>query len=80
MLEARGIDASEGRLTAEVRGRVGREDGVLVVREIHARYRLEADGADRAAVGRAYDIHAMRCPLYRTLHRCIGITTELEVV
>jgi len=80
VLEARGIDASGGRLTAEVKGRVGKDDGVLVVREIHAKYRLEAAGADQAAVGRAYDMHAMRCPVYRTLHRCIEITTELEVV
>ena len=80
MLEARGIDASDGRLTAEVRGRVGKDDGVLVVREIHAKYRLEAADADRAAVQRAYDLHPMRCPVYRTLHRCIEITTELEVV
>ncbi len=80
MLEARGIDASGGRLTAEVKGRVGKEEGVLVVREIHVTYRLEAAGADQAAVRRAHDMHAMRCPVYRTLHGCIGIATELEVV
>ena len=80
MLEARGIDASGGKLTAEVKGRVGKEEGVLVVREIHAKYRLEAADADQAAVRRAFDLHPMRCPVYRTLHRCIEITTELEVV
>ena len=80
MLEARGIDASGGRLTAEVQGKVGKEDGVLVVRRIHCRYLLQADGADEAAVQRAFELHPMRCPVYRTLYRCIEITTELALV
>ena len=80
MLEARGIDASEGRLVAEVLGRVGKEDGVLVVRHIHVKYLLQAAGEDEAMIGRAYDLHPMRCPVYRTLHKCIDITTELEVL
>ena len=80
MLEARGIDASGGRLTAEVRGNVGKEEGVLVIRHIHVKYLLQAAGEDRARVRRAFDMHPMRCPVYRTLHNCIEITTELVVV
>jgi hypothetical protein len=34
-LEARQIDASEGKLSAEVTGEVEEEDGVLVIRRIH---------------------------------------------
>ncbi len=34
-LEARKIDASEGRLTADVVGEVEKEEGVLVIRRIH---------------------------------------------
>ena len=78
MLEARGIDASDGNLAAEVKGRVGKEEGVLVVRQIHVRYLLRAAGADEAAINRAFELHPMRCPVYRTLHKCIEITTELE--
>lgn len=80
MLEARGIDASDGRLAAEVKGGVGKEEGVLVVRRIHVKYQLRAAGADQEAINRAYDLHPMRCPVYRTLHRCIDITTELEIL
>jgi len=80
VLEARGIDASGGRLTAEVRGSVGKEDGVLVIRRIHCKYLLKAAGADGKAVQQAFELHPMRCPVYRTLHRCIEITTELAIV
>ena len=80
MLEARGIGASDGRLTAEVTGQVGKDEGVLVIRSIHVVYRLQAADADQAAVQRAFDLHPMRCPVYRTLHRCIEVTTELTIV
>lgn len=79
MLEARGIDASDGKLTADVTGNVSKEEGVLSLRAIHVKYRLEADGADREAIRRAHDMHADRCPVYRTLHKCVDVTTELAV-
>ena len=41
-LEARQIDASGGRLTADVTGEVETEDGVLVIRRIHVAMRLAA--------------------------------------
>ena len=37
-LEARKIDASDGRLSADVRGEIETEDGVLVIRRIHGVY------------------------------------------
>lgn len=79
MLEARGIDASDGKLTADVAGSVAKEEGVLSLRAIHVKYRLEADGADREAIRRAHDVHAERCPVYRTLRGCVDVTTELAV-
>ncbi len=79
MLEARGIDASGGKLTAEVSGKIGKDDGVLAIRSIHVKYRLEAGRADPDAIGRAHEIHAARCPVYRTLIGCVDITTELAV-
>src|SRR5260370_29122142 len=42
-LEARQIDASNGKLTAEVTGEVETEDNVLVIRRIHVEMRLVAD-------------------------------------
>ena len=79
MLEARGIDASDGRLTADVLGRVGKDDGVLVIRSIHVRYALDAPEADPEHLERAMRVHCLRCPVYRTLHRSINVTTELAV-
>ena len=41
-LEARHIDASNGRLTGEITGEVETEDGVLVILRIHLSMRLIA--------------------------------------
>ncbi len=53
------------------------EDGVLVIRRIHVRYRLRTSEDHHEAARRAHDVHHMKCPVYRTLHRCIEITTDL---
>ena len=65
-LEARQIDASNGKLTADVTGEVETEDGVLVIRRIHVAMHLVAAEAARKTVERAHGFYAMRCPLYRT--------------
>ena len=41
-LEARHIDASNGKLVGEVTGEVETEEGVLVIRRIHVAMRLVA--------------------------------------
>ncbi len=41
-LEARQIDASDGKLTADVTGEVEAEESVLVIRRIHVAMRLVA--------------------------------------
>jgi hypothetical protein len=51
-LEARKIDASNGRLTADVRGEVESEDGVLIIRRIHIDMKLRAPGGVRETVER----------------------------
>ncbi|PWT81695.1 MAG: hypothetical protein C5B57_09950 [Blastocatellia bacterium] len=79
-LEARQIDASGDRLTAEVTGEVEKEDGVLVIRRIHVQMRLVADEDARATVERVHEFYAMRCPLYRTLHNAIALTSSFELV
>ena len=70
-LEARQIDASKGRLTAEVTGEVETEEGVLVIRRIHVAMRLVAAEQVKEIVERVHGLYPMRCPLYRTLHRAI---------
>jgi len=79
-LEARQIDASNGRLTADVTGEVESEEGVLIIRRIHVAMRLEAPESDREKVERVHGIYAMRCPLYRTLHKAIQLTSSFELV
>jgi hypothetical protein len=41
-LEARQIDASDGKLTGDVTGEVEEEDRVLIIRRIHVSMRLRA--------------------------------------
>ena len=79
-LEARQIDASNGKLTAEVTGEVETEEGVLVIRRVHVAMRLVASQETREVVERTHGIYAMRCPLYRTLHNAIQLTSSVELV
>lgn len=78
-LEARRIDASGGTLTAEVTGEVETEDGVLVIRRIHVAMRLRAPEDARATVERVHGVYAMGCPLYRTLHNTIALTSSITL-
>jgi uncharacterized OsmC-like protein len=79
-LEARKIPASDGRLTAEGVGEVEVDGKVLVIKRIHITYRLAVDAdADRDAVERAHTSHPERCPVYRSIHPQIEVTTELEL-
>ena len=79
-LEARQIDASNGRLTADVTGEVEAEEGVLVIRRIHVAMRLVSPEQVRETVERTHSLYAMRCPLYRTLHKTIQLTSSFELV
>jgi uncharacterized OsmC-like protein len=79
-LDARQIDAGNGRLTADVTGEVEQEDGVLVIRRIHVAMKLVAPEQSRPTVERVHQIYAMNCPLYRTLHNAIQLTSSYEIV
>jgi uncharacterized OsmC-like protein len=79
-LEARQIDASNRKLTAEVTGEVETEDNVLVIRRIHVAMRLSASAKFKDTVERVHGIYAMRCPLYRTLYKTIQLTSSVEIV
>ena len=78
-LEARHIDASNGKLVAEVTGEVETEEGVLVIRRIHVAMRLVAPEQARETVERVHGLYAMRCPLYRTLHNAIQLTSSFTL-
>ena len=79
-LDARHIDATNGKLTAEISGEVETEDGVLVIRRIHVAMQLAASEQSRETVERVHGMYAMRCPLYRTLHNAIQLTSSYTLV
>jgi uncharacterized OsmC-like protein len=79
-LEARHIDASGGKLIADVTGEVETEDGVLVIRRIRVDMKLQAAETTRDTVERVHGIYAMKCPLYRTLHSAIALSSSYELV
>jgi len=79
-LDARHIDATNGKLTAEITGEVETEDGVLVIRRIHVAMLLAASEQSRETVERVHGMYAMRCPLYRTLHNAIQLTSSYTLV
>lgn len=62
-----------------MRGEVGKEDGVLVIRRIHVSYRLAAGEEHRPTVERVHEMHRPFCPVYRTLHTAIDIRTDFEL-
>ncbi len=79
-LEARQIDASNGRLTGEITGEVETEDGVLVIRRIHVEMRLVAPEEARSVVDRVHQIYSMNCPLYRTFHKTLELTSSCTLL
>jgi uncharacterized OsmC-like protein len=78
-LEARQIDASNDKLTCEVTGEIELEGQVLVIKRIHAHYRLRAPEAQRSTVERVHAMHADHCPVARSLKGAIDITTSFEL-
>src|ERR1700730_9828435 len=78
-LETGKIDASSGRLRAEVRGEIESDQGVLVIRRVHVHYLL--DGADQAreTVERVHRVYADKCPVYKTLRPAFEITSDFEL-
>jgi uncharacterized OsmC-like protein len=60
-----------------VTGEVELEEKVLVIRRIHVVLELRAAADQRDTAQRVHGFFARSCPLYRTLHGAIAITTEL---
>ncbi|HET7183198.1 MAG TPA: OsmC family protein [Terriglobales bacterium] len=79
-LDARQIDAKNDRLTAEVRGEIESEDGVLVIRRVHVRFQLKAAGNVRDTVERVHSVYKDKCPVYRSLRPAFEITSAYELV
>lgn len=56
------------------------EDKVLVIKRIHVVYTLQASQNQKDTIERVHRIHANYCPVYRSLHKAIEITTEYELM
>lgn len=53
---------------------------MLVIRRIHVRYRLQAGEEHRDTVERVHGFHREKCPVYRSIHGSIDITTDFELL
>ena len=78
-LEARKIDASNGRLRAEVRGEIESDQGVLVIRRVHVHYLLDGVEQIRETVERVHRVYADKCPVYKTLQNAFEIKSDFEL-
>jgi uncharacterized OsmC-like protein len=78
-LEARHIDASNGKLVGDVTGEVETDEGVLVIKRIHLAMRLVAPEQALETVERVHGLYPMHCPLYRTLHKAIQLTSSFTL-
>jgi len=50
---------------------------VLVIRRIHVRMSLRAPAEQQVTAERVHAMFAKFCPVYRSLHPAVEITTEL---
>lgn len=66
-LEVRKVNASNGRLRAEVRGEIESDQGVLVIRRVHVHFSLSGATDSRETVERVHAFYAEKCPVYKTM-------------
>lgn len=53
---------------------------MLVVKRVHVTYHVTVDAdADRTKIDRAFQHHPSRCPVYRSIHPQIAVSTALEL-
>lgn len=78
-LEARQVDASDGKLWSETTGDIEKDGDVLVVKRIQVTYHLEADTENRETIERVHDMHAEKCPVARSIQGAIDVTTEVVI-
>ena len=79
-MEARQIPAGEGLLSSQVRGEVGKDGNVLIIKKIHVTYELKTDEANKETAERVLGFHADYCPVARSIKDSIEISTELTFV
>jgi len=78
-LEARKINASDGRLVAEVTGEIESDEGVLVIRRVHVKFTLQASDEARETIERVHRVYKDQCPVYRSLHPAFAISSSYQL-
>ena len=63
-----------------MRGEVGKDGRVLLIKRIHVTYELKIAAENRETAVRVHDFHADYCPVARSIRDSIEITTELTMV
>ena len=53
------------------------EGSTLVLKRIHVRFSLEAGSELHETAQRVHGFYAQACPIYRSIHPQIAVTTEL---
>ena len=56
------------------------EDGVMVMRRITVRYRLQVEEGKREAAGRAHAHHVRACGVARSVMPSLDIRTQIELI
>lgn len=52
---------------------------MLVIKRIHVLFHLKAPASVRDTVERVHGFFAQKCPVYRSIHMAIDITTAFEL-
>lgn len=55
------------------------DNGVLVLRRIRVHYRLAASSEAAETVERVHAIHKEHCPVYRSIHTAVAVTTSFRL-
>lgn len=61
-------------------GEIELDERVLVIKRIHAHYRLAGPDVDTEVVERVHGFHADKCPVARSIRAAIEVTTSYEIV
>lgn len=80
-LERERIDASHGRLTAEVRGEIGTtDDGVVIITKIEIEHHVMASELERQTIHEVHASYLKRCALFRTLSPSVEFISSYRMM
>jgi len=54
------------------------EGSTLVIKRIHVRFSLDCPVEQRETAERVHGLYAQSCPIYRSIHPQIAVTTEVS--